>query len=143
MARPAKVTRILHSRGLNRSKYERLSEMAMRCGRVRSDAWRRCSGVSTARQSPYDIRDAWMAEGYGWHDLPARLGKAVLSDALGDIRAAREAAKVKVKRAIHHRTRNDPAERKRLHTLPSWIFGPRIHSCTGRCGIDGRADGPV
>ena len=43
--------------------------------------------------APYDIRDAWMTEGYAWHDLPARLGKAALVDALGDIAAAREAAK--------------------------------------------------
>ena len=56
MARPAKVTRILHSRGANASKYDRLSAMAVRCGRVRADAWRRCRGLSTARQSHYDIR---------------------------------------------------------------------------------------
>ena len=113
MARPAKVTRILHSQGLNRSKYSRLSEMAVLCGQVRSDAWRRCSGVSTVRQSPYDVRDDWMAEGYDWHGLPARLGKAMLSDALGDMAAAREAAKVKVKRAIRHRT---PERRCRTQT---------------------------
>ena len=125
-----KVTRILHSRGLNRAKYARLSELAARCGRVRSDAWRRCSGVSTVLQSPYDIRDAWMAEGYGWHGLPARLGKAALADALGDIAAAREAAKVKVKRAIRHRTRNDDAERHRLHSLLKqnrWTEDPFLH----------------
>ena len=83
MAKPVKVTRILHSQGLNRSKYDRLSAMAVRCGRVRSDAWRRCSGLSTAQQSHYGIRDAWMAEGYDWHGLPARLGKAVLTDTHG------------------------------------------------------------
>ena len=130
MARPKKVTRILHSQGLNASKYDRLAEMAVRCGRVRADAWRRCSGVSTARQSHYDIRDGWMAEGCDWHGLPARIGKATLADALGDIRAAREAAKVKVKRAIRHRTRNDPTERKRLHTLLKldlWTEDPFLH----------------
>ena len=83
MARPTKATRILHSQGLNAAKYRRPSEMAVFCGRVRSDARRRCSGVSTVRQSPYDVRDDRMAEGYGWHGLPARLGKAVPSDALG------------------------------------------------------------
>ena len=75
--KPAKATRILHSRGVNRAKYERLSAMAARCGRVRSDAWRRCRGVSTVLQSPYDVRDARMAEGCARHGLPARLGKAV------------------------------------------------------------------
>ncbi|MXZ40716.1 MAG: transposase, partial [Caldilineaceae bacterium SB0666_bin_21] len=130
MARPAKVTRILHSQGLNASKYSRLSEMAVLCGQVRSDAWRRCSGVSTVRQSPYDVRDDWMAEGYDWHGLPARLGKAMLSDALGDMAAAREAAQVKVKRAIRHRTRNDDAERKRLYSLLKrnlWTEDPFLH----------------
>ena len=95
-----------------------------------SDAWRRCSGVSTVRQSPYEVRDAWMAEGCDWHGLPARLGKAVLTDALGDIAAAREAAKVKVKRAIRHRTRNDDAEGKRLYSLlklDQWNEDPFLH----------------
>ncbi|MYC61709.1 MAG: hypothetical protein F4X16_02555, partial [Caldilineaceae bacterium SB0661_bin_34] len=93
-----KVTRILHSQGLNAAKYDRLSDMAALCGRVRADAWQRCSGVATVLQSPYEIRDAWMAEGYNWHGLPARLGKATLADALGDIQAGREAAKVPVKK---------------------------------------------
>ena len=130
MAKSVKVTRILHSWGLNRSKYDRLSEIAVLCGRVRSDAWRRCSGVSAVLQSPYDVRDAWMADGYDWHGLPARLGKAMLSDALGDIAAAREATKVKVKRAIRHRTRNDDAERERLYSLLKqnrWTEDPFLH----------------
>ena len=113
-----KVTRVLHSRGLNAAKYDRLARLAVLCGQVRADAWRRCSGVSTVLQSPYEIRDAWMAEGYDWHGLPARLGKAALADALGDIAAAREASKVPVKKAIRHRTRgNKVAERERLYSL--------------------------
>ena len=95
-----KVTRILHSQGLNRAKHDRLADMAARVGRVRADAWHRCSGVFTAAQTPYAIRDAWMAEGCDWHGLPARLGKATLADALGDMAAAREAAKVSVRKAV-------------------------------------------
>ena len=112
-----KVTRILHSRGLHRAKYDRLHDMAALCGRVRADAWQRCSGLSTAQQSAHEIRNAWMAEGYDWHGLPARLGKATLADALGDIQAGREAAKVPVKKVIRHRTRGNPAERQRLYSL--------------------------
>ena len=96
---------------------------------MRSDAWRRCRGVSTV-QSPYDMRDAWMAEGYAWHGLAARLGKATLADVMGDIAAAREAAKVKVKRAIGHRTRNDATERERLYSLLKcnrWTEDPFLH----------------
>ena len=125
-----KVTRSLHSQGLNRDKYDRLARIAILCGKVRTDAWRQCSGVSTAPQSPYDIRDAWMAEGYAWHGLPARLGKAALADTLGDIAAAREAAKVPVKRAVRHRTRGDKAERQRLYSLLKgnrWTEDPFLH----------------
>ncbi|MDE0672102.1 MAG: hypothetical protein OXH72_10215, partial [Caldilineaceae bacterium] len=125
-----KVTRILHSQGLNRDKYDRLVRLAVLCGKVRVDAWQRCSGVSTVLQSPYEIRDAWMAEGYDWHGLPARLGKATLADALGDIDAAREAAKVPVKKAIRHRTRGNRAERERLYSLLKqnrWDEDPFLH----------------
>ena len=130
MAGKPKVTRILHSRGLHRAKYDRLHDMAALCGRVRADAWQRCSGLSTAQQSVYEIRNAWMAEGYGWHGLPARLGKATLSDALGDIAAARDAAKVSVKKAIRHKTRGDGAERHRLYSLLKrnrWDEDPFLH----------------
>ena len=125
-----KVTRMLHSQGLNAAKYDRLSDLAALCGRVRADAWQRCSGVATVLQSPYEIRDAWMAEGYDWHGLPARLGKATLADALGDIAAAREAAKVPVRKAIRHRTRGDKAERERLYSLLKqnrWTEDPFLH----------------
>ena len=47
-----KVTRVLHSQGLNRDKYDRLARIAVLCGKVRADAWQRYSGVSTASQSP-------------------------------------------------------------------------------------------
>ncbi len=125
-----KVTRMLHSQGLNAAKYDRLARTAVLCGQVRADAWQRCSGVSTVLQSPYEIRDAWMAEGYAWHGLPARLGKATLADALGDIQAGREASKVPVKKAIRHRTRGDKAERERLYSLLKqnrWTEDPFLH----------------
>ena len=71
MARPAKVTRSLHGRDPNRAKYDRLVAITALCGRVRGDAWQRCSGWSTARQTPRGIRDAWMADGCDRHGLPA------------------------------------------------------------------------
>ncbi|MYA05823.1 MAG: transposase [Caldilineaceae bacterium SB0664_bin_22] len=107
----------MHSQGLNAAKHDRLARLVVLYGKVRVDAWQRCSGVSAVLQSPYDIRDAWMAEGYDWHGLPARLGNATLADALGDIGAAREASKVPVKKAIRHRTRGNSAERERLYNL--------------------------
>ena len=49
-----KVTRSLRSERLNRAKYDRLARLAVLCGKVRADAWQRCSGVSTVLQSPYE-----------------------------------------------------------------------------------------
>ena len=119
MARGAapKVTRILYSRDLNRAKYDRLYGIAALCARVRGDAWQRCSGLSAARQSAYEIRNAWMAAAYDWHGLPAVLGRATLLDALGDIKASREAAKALVRKAVWNHTRGRPAERQRLYSL--------------------------
>ena len=137
-----KVTRLLHSQGLNAAKYDRLARIAVLCGQVRADAWQRCSGVSTVLQSPYDIRDAWMAEGCDWHGLPARLGKVALADALGDIAAAREAAKVPVKKAIRHRTRGDSAERERLYSLLKqnrWTEDSFLHRQMRKCWRGGRS----
>ena len=71
-----------------------------------------------------------MAEGYGWHGLPVRLGKATLADVLGDIDAAWEGAKVPVKKAIRHRTRGNSAERERLYSLLKrnrWTEDPFLH----------------
>ena len=130
MAKPAKVTRILHSQDLHRAKYDRLIAIAALCGRVRADAWQRCSGLSTAPQSAYAIRNVWMAAGYDWHGLPAVLGRASLLDALGDINACREAAKVPVKKAIWHKTMGNAEERHRLYSLlkrNQWDADPFLH----------------
>ena len=117
-SKPAKVTRILHSRDLNRAKYDRLVEIAALCGRVRKDAWQRCSGWSTAQQSPRAIRDDWMAEGLRLARIAGPCWAApTLLDALGDIQAGREAAKVPVRKAVWHRTEGDEEERKRLYSL--------------------------
>ena len=67
-----KVTRILHSQGLNRDKYHCLKQIARLCGKVQTDAWQCRSGVTASPQTPYDIRDAWMAERYDWHGLPTQ-----------------------------------------------------------------------
>ena len=61
------VTRILRSEGLHRAKYG----SAGGYGRVRAVVWRCWRGGSTAHQSIYDIRNAWMADGDAWHGLPA------------------------------------------------------------------------
>jgi hypothetical protein len=111
----SKVTRIVYSKGLNQGKYERLVKIASRLGRLRAEVWRRYGSVQGVGLSHRQIRDRWLAEGRQF-DVPARLWKETLRDTFGDIVAYREAAKVKVRRAVWRRAQDD-AERKRLYTL--------------------------
>ena len=139
-----KVTRILHSQGLNRDKHDRLARLAVLFGQMRQDVWQRCRGVSAAPQFPYGIRDSWMAEDYDWHGVPARLGKAVITDAPGDIDAAREGAKVPGKKAIWNRTRGDGGERHRLYFLLKqnrWTENPFLHRQIRQQWRGGRSHG--
>ena len=111
-----KVTRVAYSRDLNRGKLAALTEQARRLGRVRAQVWQRYGSAAGARLSDRQVRDTWMADrthaGFG---VLANAWKETLRDAIGDIRASRDAAKVKARRAISQRT-TDPAERKRLFT---------------------------
>ena len=95
----------------------RLAHIARLAGRIPSDVWQRCSGLSTARQSPRGIRNTWMVDGYDWHGLPVVPGRVTQLDALSGIHACRNAAKVPVRKAIRHRTRGDGAECHRLYAL--------------------------
>jgi IS605 OrfB family transposase len=112
----SKVTRIAYSKHLNQGKYERLTGIARRLGKLRAEVWRRYGSVQGVELTHRQIRDQWLAEGREF-DVPARLWKETLRDTFGDIVAYREAAKVKVRRAIWKRTRDDEDERKRLYTL--------------------------
>lgn len=125
-----KVTRLLPSQGLNRDQHDCLARLASLCGKVRTDARHPCSGVSTAPQSPYDLRDAWMAEVYARHGLPAWWGKATLAAAMSPRPSAREVAKVPVQKAVRHRARGDNAECRRLYGLLKqnrWTEDPFLH----------------
>ena len=125
----SKAARSLYRQGLNRDKYDRLARSAVLCGQVRKDVWQRCRRASAAPPTPYDIRDAWMAEDYDCHGLPARLGKSVMTDAPGDIDAAREAA-APVKKAIWNRTRGDGEGGRLLYFLLKqnrWTEDPFLH----------------
>ena len=110
-----KVTRVAHSRSLNAGKLAALTEQAERLGRVRAEVWQRYGSVAGARLSDRQVRDTWMAAGHTEFGVLATPWKETLRDAMGDIRASRDAAKVKVRRAVSHRTTN-PVERKRLFT---------------------------
>ena len=124
-----KVTRIAYSSDLNASKLAQLAVQAKRLGRVRSQVWARYGSVSGAALSDRTIRDQWMADGtaVGFGVL-ANAWKETVRDSVADIRANREAAKPKVRRAIAKRTA-DQAERKRLFALlksDQWASDPYL-----------------
>jgi hypothetical protein len=110
-----KVTRVAYSKQLNQGKFDRLSELARRLGAIRSEVWNRFGSLAGLGVRDRDVRDVWLAQERQF-DVPARLWKETLRDVMADIAAYREAAKVKVRKAIRSRTSRED-ERKRLYTL--------------------------
>jgi IS605 OrfB family transposase len=108
-------TQIAFSHKLNQGKYRALFEQAKRLGIIRSEVWQRFGSLNGVGLRDRTIRDAWIREGRQFN-VPANAWKQTLSDAIGDIKAHREAAKVKVKPAIRRRTQ-ESSEQKRLYTL--------------------------
>ena len=124
-----KVTRIAYSSRLNAGKYAQLVEQARRLSCVRSLVWDRFGSISGVSVSDRQIRDDWMADGTASSfRVLANAWKETVRDAVADIRACREAAKIPVRRSIHRNVTND-AERKRLYALlatDQWIGEPRL-----------------
>jgi IS605 OrfB family transposase len=108
-------TQIAFSHKLNQGKYRALLEQAKRLGVVRSEVWQRFSSVKGVGLRDRAIRDGWIREGRQFN-VPANAWKQTLADAIGDIKANREAAKVKVRQAIRRRTK-ESVEQKRFYTL--------------------------
>jgi len=110
-----KVTRIAYSHNLNQGKLNQLREMASRLGNLRAKVWQNYGSIASLNLTHRQIRDQWLAEERKF-DVPARLWKETLRDTFDDICSYREASKVKVRKAISKRTK-DESERKRLFTL--------------------------
>ncbi|MCW3819729.1 transposase [Micromonospora sp. DR5-3] len=113
-----KVTRIACSARLNPGKYAALAEQARCLGRVRSEVWQRYGSIKGVGSGLRDrqVRDRWLADGtHARFGVLANAWKETVRDAMADIAANLEAAKVDVRRAISRRT-SDPAERKRMLT---------------------------
>ncbi|MFZ2727159.1 MAG: transposase [Methylococcaceae bacterium] len=108
-------TRIAFSHKLNQGKYSALLEQAKRLGVIRSEVWQRFGSIKGVGLRDRSIRDAWIREGRQFN-VPANAWKQTLSDAIGDIKANREAAKIKVKQAIRRKTK-ESSEQKRFYTL--------------------------
>jgi len=111
----AKVTRIVYSKNLNRDKLDQLIELASRLGRLRKEIWHRFGSLSGMGLTHQKIRDQWLEEKRKF-DVPARLWKETLRDTFEDIKAYRESAKAKVRKAIYRRA-DDEIERKRFYTF--------------------------
>jgi len=110
----SKVTRIAYSKYLNSGKYERLQEIAHHLGVLRSEVWQRYGSIAGVGVTHREIRDQWLKDGREF-DVPARLWKETLRDAIDDIHMCREAMKVKVRKAIRYHAKDD-VNRKRLYT---------------------------
>ena len=123
-----KLTCILYCKTLNPEKYRQLEKQAALLGRIRSEVWERYGAVAGLHISDRTIRDAWMKEGRVF-EVSANAWKETLRDAIGDIKASREAAKEKVKKAIRKHA-HCKEEQKRLYTLlkkEEWMDDTFLH----------------
>jgi len=104
------VTRILKSKNLNRGKYEQLEEQAKRLGQVRSEVWHSFGSVNAVSlKSDRTIRDQWLKDKRQFN-VSANAWKETLRDSFGDIKANRESAKEKVRKALYQQI-SDEKER--------------------------------
>ena len=111
-----KATRILNSKNLNQGKLEALKDQADLLGRIRSEIWQNYGSISGVGLKDRTIRDQWLKEKRDFSPLSANAWKETVRDSVSDIKACREAAKVKVRKAIRKHT-SDESEQKRLYTL--------------------------
>lgn len=124
-----KVTRIAYSSGLNKGKYLQLEEQARRLGRVRSRVWREYGSLAGLGVGDRVIRDQWLADGTAdTFGVCANAWKETVRDAVADIVASREAAKVKVRRAVHQRIKDEPGRKNAYTALKrdDWIEDPYL-----------------
>lgn len=123
-----KLTRIHRCKALNKSKYEQLKKQALLLGAIRSKVWREYGSINGVSLRDREVRDLWLKQGFDFK-VPANPWKETLRDAVGDIKAYREAAKEKVKKAIRERTACKK-ELKRLYTLlkrDKWMEDKFLH----------------
>ena len=107
-------TQIAFSDKINPGKLAALTEQAGRLGAIRSEVWERFGSINGIGLRDRTIRDNWLKEGKKFN-VGATPWKQTLCDAIGDIKACREAAKYDVKHAIRRHTQ-DKIEQKRLYT---------------------------
>ncbi|WP_432742032.1 hypothetical protein ABXJ76_16375 [Methylobacter sp. G7] len=109
------ITQIAFSDHINPGKFSALIEQAERLGAIRSEVWERFGSINGIGLRDRTIRDNWLKEGKQFN-VGATPWKQTLCDAIGDVKACREAAKFDVKQSIRRHTQ-DKDEQKRLYTL--------------------------
>ncbi len=109
----SKVTRIVSSKDLNKSKYDELSKQAEMLGALRKEIWHRYGSINGSGIDFRTLRNEWV-QTRDFSPLPAKAWKETLRDVLDDISMYEEASKLKVRQDIAKRTA-DPAERTQLY----------------------------
>lgn len=111
-----KVTRIAYSGKINKGKYGQLVEQAKLLSAVRTEAWNRYGSINGVGLRDRTIRDQWLKEKRDFSPLVVNAWKETLRDAIDNIAAQQDAAKVKARRAVRRHT-SDVEEQKRLFRL--------------------------
>ena len=108
-----KVTRIVASKDLNRSKYDELSRQAEMLGALRKEVWQRFGSIRGSGIDFRTLRNDWV-KNRSFQPLPAKAWKETLRDVLDDIAMYDEAVKLRVKQDIAKRE-SDKTERIKLY----------------------------
>lgn len=117
-----KITTSAQSKNLTASKLERLTEVASRLGKLRSEIWNEFGSLKGVNLTHRQIRDSWLAENKLFN-VPARLWKETLRDVIDDIHLYCEAAKEKVRKAIAKRYKDKKTQKLASSKLKSgqWV----------------------
>ena len=113
-----KITVIAQSKNLTDAKLERLTALASRLGKLRTEIWNEFGSIKGVNLIHRQIRDQWLAENKAF-DVPARLWKETLHDVIDDIHLYCEAAKDKVRKAIAKRYKNKAEQKSAYSKLKS------------------------
>jgi hypothetical protein len=110
-----RVTSVAYSKNLNQGKYGELQKQAKLLGQVRTEVWQKYGSIAGVGVRDSMIRDEWLKENKAF-SVSANAWKETLRDAVADIKANREAAKVVARRKISKHTK-DKEEQKSLFRL--------------------------
>jgi IS605 OrfB family transposase len=105
-----KITTLAQSKNLTAAKLQRLTELASRLGKLRTEIWNEFGSNKGVNLTHRQIRDSWLAENKSF-DVPARLWKETLRDVIDDIHLCCEAAKGKVRKAIAKRYKDKKTQK--------------------------------